>query len=86
MNVVESAEKALTGYPSIEKTEELRDYRKKISELSEYDSRERDVYLRKLAVGEILGPLTGFPEIDKVHLVHYEEHYFCYIPSNENSG
>ncbi len=29
----------------MEKTEELGDYRKKISELSEYDSRERDVYL-----------------------------------------
>ena len=28
-----------------EKTEELGDHRKKISELSEYDSRERDVYL-----------------------------------------
>lgn len=57
----------------MERTEELGDYRKKISELSERDSRERDVYLRKLAVGEILGPLTGFPEIDKVHLAHYAE-------------
>lgn len=57
----------------MERTEELGDYRKKISELSERESRERDVYLRKLAVGEILGPLTGFPEIDKVHLAHYSE-------------
>lgn len=57
----------------MERTEELGDYRKKISELPEREFRERDVYLRKLAVGEILGPLTGFPEIDKVHLAHYSE-------------
>src|SRR5574344_1201684 len=33
----------------------------------------RDLYLRKLALGEIQGPLTGKPSKDKVWLKYYSE-------------
>lgn len=33
----------------------------------------RDLYLRKLALGELQGPLTGYPNIDKPWLKHYTE-------------
>ena len=37
------------------------------------DQIERNVYLRKLAIGEMSGPLTGYPDQDKVWLKYYSE-------------
>lgn len=41
----------------------------------------RDIYLRRLALGEIYGPLTGFPNIDKTWLKYYDESTLtCSLP------
>jgi hypothetical protein len=44
-----------------------------ISELSYDDNLERDLYLRKLANGEIQGPPVGYASIDKPWLKEYSE-------------
>ena len=44
-----------------------------ISELSDDDSLERDLYLRKLANGEMQGPPVGYASIDKPWLKEYSE-------------
>lgn len=46
---------------------------KSIAELSEEEKKKRDVYLSKLAKGEIQGPPVGYPHIDKMGLRYYEE-------------
>lgn len=48
-------------------------YKEKLSELSEKEKKLRDQYLRKIALGEIQGPMTGNPEIDKPWLKFYDE-------------
>lgn len=53
--------------------EALTELKKKIALLSEQERKERDVYLRGLATGEIQGPPTGYPNIDKPHLKKYPE-------------
>lgn len=45
--------------------DELINYKKKISNLSKKEQRDRDVYLRKIATGELQGPQTGYSSIDK---------------------
>lgn len=43
---------------------------------------ERDLYLRKVALGEIEGKITGYPSIDKPWLKYYsEEHIKAEIPN-----
>lgn len=49
------------------------EYKKKLSELSETELKERDIYLKKLANGELYGPLTGVPSIDKVWNKNYSD-------------
>ena len=39
------------------------------------DSVERDLYLRKLALGEVEGEITGYPSIDKPWLKYYSEEH-----------
>ncbi len=51
----------------------MKEYREKIANLSVYEQKMRDLYLRKLALGEILGPLTGYLSIDKPFLKNYPE-------------
>jgi len=46
-------------------------YLDKISNLSEEEKRSRDIYLKKLATGETLGPPIGLPEFDKTWLKYY---------------
>jgi len=52
---------------------ELEDYRKKISNLTLYEQKKRDFYLRKLALGEMQGPMTGYCSIDKPFLKYCSE-------------
>lgn len=52
---------------------ELKDYRKKITNLNVYEQKLRDLYLRKIALGEIQGPGTGYASIDKPFLKFYSE-------------
>jgi len=48
-------------------------YKKKLMELSEQENIERDIYLSRLNKGEIQGPITGIPSIDKPWLKYYDE-------------
>ena len=45
--------------------------KKKISKLTDLEQKQRDLYLRKLANGEIEGPLVGYPSIDKPWFKYY---------------
>lgn len=49
----------------------LIDYRNKLQNLNEKECILRDLYLRGIVLGKIQGPLTGFPSLDKVHLVFF---------------
>jgi len=53
--------------------EYLIELKKKISQLTEEELKERDLYLRGLSNGEIQGPPTGYPSIDKPWLKFYDE-------------
>lgn len=51
--------------------EDLIQLKQKISQLSEKEKKERDLYLRGLTAGEIQGPPTGYASIDKPWLKYY---------------
>lgn len=53
--------------------EELIKLKEWISNLSDEDKKERDLYLRKIANGELQGPSVGYPSIDKPWLKYYDE-------------
>lgn len=53
--------------------EDLLKYKARIAELSEEEKAQRNVYLRKLATGEIYGPQTGYSSIDMSWLKFYSE-------------
>ena len=53
----------------------LKEYKEKLSKLSDEELRERDLYLRRLALGEIEGPPVGYASIDKPWLKYYDEKY-----------
>ncbi len=53
--------------------EELLKLKEELSKLNKVEQKERDLYLRKLACGEIEGPLTGHASIDKPWLKYYTE-------------
>ena len=52
---------------------QLEEYRKKISELSEKENILRDLNLKKYYDGKMQGPMTGFASIDKPWLKFYDE-------------
>lgn len=54
---------------------ELEQYRDKIANLSVDEQVLRDLYLRKLSLGEIHGPNTGYATIDKPWLKYYSENH-----------
>ena len=56
-----------------EEIDELKEYREKLSKLSEEELKKRDLYLKKLANGTIQGPPTGFASIDKQWLQTYTD-------------
>lgn len=53
--------------------EKLKEYREKLSKLSEEEKKQRDLYLKKLADGSLQGPPTGFASIDKQWLQYYDD-------------
>lgn len=53
----------------------LEEYKIELSRLSDAEKQERDLYLRNLGIGKILGPVTGYPSIDKPWLKWYKEEY-----------
>lgn len=59
----------------------LEEYKKMIANLNVEEQVLRDLYLRKIALGEIHGPLTGYPSIDKIWLKYYsEDHIKAELP------
>ena len=61
--------------------EDLIEYKAKLSKLSEEEKKLREMYLRKMSLGEIQGPMTGYPSIDKTCLgIYKEEEYFSEKP------
>lgn len=60
----------------------LEQYRNKIANLNVEEQVLRDLYLRKLSLGELQGPNTGYATIDKPWLKYYtEEHINAEIPN-----
>ena len=57
----------------MDKKTQLLKYREELAKLSDLDKKARDLYLRKIALGEVYGPLTGYPSIDKPWLKYYTE-------------
>jgi long-chain acyl-CoA synthetase len=55
--------------------EELLNYKKQLLKLSKEEKKLRDLYLRKLALDEILGPQTEYSSIEKPWLQYYEEEH-----------
>ena len=53
--------------------DELIALKKEIASLSELDEKERNLYLRGLANGDIQGPPVGYSSIDKPWLNNYTE-------------
>lgn len=53
--------------------EQLIELKKKISELTEEEFKERKLYLRNLSNGKLQGPPTGYPSIDMPWLKDYSE-------------
>ena len=52
--------------------EDLINLKKQISELSDEEKKQRDLYLRELANGTLQGPPTGYASIDKPWLKYYK--------------
>ena len=55
------------------KDELMNRYEEKISKLSDKEKKLREVYLKKIALGEIQGPTTCYPSIDKPWLKWHKE-------------
>ena len=53
--------------------EDLLKLKEFVASLSNEEKKERDIYLARLAKGELQGPPVGFPSIDKPWLKYYEE-------------
>lgn len=52
--------------------EQLYEYKKKLTELSEEEKKLRNIYLKKLASGELQGPMTGYSSVDRPWYQFYE--------------
>ena len=55
------------------KKEDLIKLKEKLSELSLEEERLRNLYLRKISLGEVYGPMVGYASIDKPWLKYYNE-------------
>ena len=64
--------------------EELMSLKNDIMELNKEDNKERDLYLKKLANGEIQGPPVGYPSIDKPWLKFYSDETLFKYPKEVN--
>ena len=49
--------------------------KEKLNKLNEKEKDLRDIYLKKISNGDILGPMTGYPSIDKPALAFYDDKY-----------
>lgn len=65
--------------------QELKEYKTKLGQLSINEQKLRDLHLRKLSLGEIQGPLTGYASFDKPWLKYYEEANLVEENNNDKS-
>ncbi len=63
---------------------ELKEYKIKLGNLSVNEQKLRDLYLRKLALGDIQGPPTSSPTINSRELTFYNEDTPTFIPLPNN--
>lgn len=54
---------------------ELKEYKEKIANLTIKEQNLRDLYLKKISLGDIQGPNTGYPSLDKPWLKYYKDKY-----------
>ncbi len=54
-------------------SQDLKEYKEKLGQLTEEEQKKRDVYLQGLASGELQGPPTGYSSVDKQWLKHYKK-------------
>ena len=54
--------------------EDLKKYKVKLGQLTEEEQNQRNLYLKRIAEGPLLGPPVGYPNIDKPWLKYYS-HY-----------
>ena len=64
--------------------EDLIIYKEKLSKLSLEEKKLRDLYLRKIALGEIQGPVTGYSSIDKPWFKYYGDSAIMDTPNVVN--
>ncbi len=64
--------------------EAIEEYQRKLQLLTEDEKIARDLYLRKLARGEVEGPVMGIPSLDKVWLKYYSEEQIKSLVPNMN--
>lgn len=55
--------------------EYLLEYKQKLLNLTDEEKIKRDLYLKRISLGEIYGPNTGFSSIDKPWLRYYKDEY-----------
>ena len=55
------------------KKEDLIKLKKHIASFNDEEKKIRDLYLRKLATGELQGPPVGYPTIDSPHFKYLDE-------------
>lgn len=64
--------------------EDLKEYKEKLSNISDEEAKQRDLYLKNLANGTIQGPLTGYSSIDKQWLKYYSDDIILSDMPNES--
>lgn len=54
-------------------SQDLKEYKEKLGQLTEEEQKQRDLYLKGLADGTLEGPAVGYPNIDKPWLKYYSD-------------
>ena len=54
---------------------QLPEYREQLQYLDDEENVLLDLYLRRVALGEIQEDITGYPSLDKIWLKYYQEEY-----------
>lgn len=57
--------------------EDLLNLKKRINNLTLSEKKLRDLYLKKISIGEIYGPSTGYSSVDKPWLKYYKDKCIC---------
>lgn len=64
--------------------EDLKKLKEEISKLNDEELRKRDIYLRKIAIGQLYGPNVGYASIDKPWLKYFDEDVLLLSPKKKS--